>query len=578
MKFFGKVLAVASLFCAVPLAFSCSSANTTSLSGTNLAIHSKDYVANKDIVVLYTNDVHCGYEANTKKNTMGYTNLVAYRNSVLNKTPNVTLVDCGDAIQGEAIGTISKGKYIVDLMNEAGYDLAILGNHEFDYSIPRLQELMSLSKAKYLGANLKYEGTKSNKLSALKPYEIVTYGDIKVAFIGVTTPASLTSSTPKYFMEDDGDKIVYTFDSGEALYKTVQKYVDEVRALGAKHVVVLAHLGIEEDVKPNRSYDLIHNTTGIDVLLDGHSHSTIEYELVQNKDKKNVVYSQTGTKLSRIGELTITPAGKISTRLVTYSATDPAMNEFVSKIKGEFGSMMNTVVAKNQIELSVNVKKGDKSFRAVRNRETTIGNFCADAYRAISGADIAFVNGGGIRADIPAGNITNKNIIDVHPYGNYLCMVETKGQKILDALELGAMNTARNADDGQNPIGESGGFLQVSGLKYTINTSVPTSVQKDEQGFFVGVTGKRRVSDVEVIDQRTGKWVPLDPKKDYKLASHNYKLQNMGDGYNMFVNDKFLLDKTMLDNQVLITYIRDYLDNTIPASKYAKTEGRITIK
>lgn len=572
MKVFRKVLALVAFVSAISLSFSCSTnSEVSALNGTALAAKSVNYVGNKDIVVLYTNDVHCGFEANAKKNTMGYTQLAAYKNKKLAETPNVTLVDNGDAIQGEAIGTVSRGKYLVDLMNQVGYDIAILGNHEFDYSMGRLQQLIASSKAQYLGCNINYTGSKKNKLVGLKPYQIVNYGDTKVAFIGVTTPYSLTSSTPKYFMDEGSTEIVYKFDSGEALYAKVQSYVNEVRAAGAKYVIVLSHLGIEEDCKPDRSYDLIRNTTGIDVVLDGHSHSTIEQELVQNKDKKNVYYSQTGTKLAKIGELTITPNGKISTKLVSYSETDPETDAFVAKIKAEFDASMNAVVATSEVDLNVN----DGKFRAVRNREMPIGNFCADAYRAITGADVAIVNGGGIRTSIASGNITNKNIIDVHPFGNYICMVETTGQKILDALELGSINTMKNQNDGTNAIGESGGFLQVSGLKYTIDTSIKSSVVKDEKGFFSGVAGERRVKNVQVL--KNGQWVALDPRGTYTLASHNYKLQNMGDGYNMFVNDKFLLDKSIQDNLTLITYIRDNLGGTIPASKYSKAEGRITI-
>lgn len=161
----------------------------------------------QDIVVLYTNDIHCGFEDH-----IGYAGLAAYRNSVAKKTPYVTLVDLGDAIQGDVIGTVSKGEYIIDMMNEVGYDLAILGNHEFDYGIDRLRELIDQSEATYLGCNLTYTGSGENKLSAVKPYEILSYGNTDVAYIGVTTPETTTSSTPSYFQENG--EFVYGFTGG----------------------------------------------------------------------------------------------------------------------------------------------------------------------------------------------------------------------------------------------------------------------------------------------------------------------------------------------------------------------------
>jgi 2',3'-cyclic-nucleotide 2'-phosphodiesterase (5'-nucleotidase family) len=249
------------------------------------------------------------------------------------------------------------------------------------------------------------------------------------------------------------------------------------------------------------------------------------------------------------------------------------MDSVIARIDGEYKASMLKVVAHSDIDLSI---RNEDGARAVRNRETIIGDLCADAYRAVSGADIAFVNGGGIRADIKAGDINTENVIAVHPYGNMLCMCEATGQEILDALEHGSKNTQAVANDGPNAKGESGGFLQVSGLKYTIDTSVPSSVKTDSKGLFVGVDGPRRVKDVFVGSEEKG-WEPIDPDKTYTLACHNYKLQDMGDGYTMFVDNKFLIDKAMLDNQVLISYIRDFLGGNISAKDYGKVKGRITI-
>ncbi len=222
-------------------------------------------------------------------------------------------------------------------------------------------------------------------------------------------------------------------------------------------------------------------------------------------------------------------------------------------------------MAKTSVNLVVNDPStiyNEEKKRLIRNAETNMGNFCTDAYRYVSGADIALVNGGGIRADIMEGDITYDDIIRVHPYSNELCMVEATGQKILDALELGAMMVPE----------ESGAFLQVSGLTYEIHTDIKSSVQLDENGMFTGVNGEYRVKNVMV----GGK--PLDLNQTYTVASHNYLLKNAGDGMNMFQDCKLVLEDIMIDNQVLITYITEGLQGVV-GEEYSNPygEGRIII-
>lgn len=535
-----------------------------------------------DIVVLYTNDIHCGIE---EKDSMGITGVAAYKADMKKAygDDQVTLVDCGDAIQGSAIGTLSKGEYMVDIMNAVGYDYAIFGNHEFDYTIPELKKLVEKAEAQYLSCNFKYTGkdTKAEKLETA-PYDIKDYNGVKVAYVGISTPETLVKSTPTYFMDKDG-KFIYTFsegNEGKDLYKAVQTAVDAARKDGAQYVVALAHLGVEETSAPYRSTDVIANTTGIDVMLDGHSHSTVESEEVKNAKGETVVLSQTGTKLGALGKLVISKDGKFTTKLVTaYEGKDEATSEVVAKINKDLEGVLNKVVAKTDVELSMNAEDGT---RAVRNQETALGDLCADAYRSVSGADIAFVNGGGIRATIAKGDVAYKDIIAVHPYGNEMCVVEATGQEILDALELGSINvkseTTEKAEDGKlNAAGESGGFLQVAGLQYTIDTSVPSTVKLDDKKMFVEVTGDRRVKDVKVLNKETGKYEDLKADKTYTLASHNYMLKSMGDGYTMFADNKYLQDSVMLDNQVLITYITDQLKGVV-GEEYAKPQGRIIIE
>ncbi len=510
--------------------------------------------AAKDIVVLYVNDVHCGIDDN-----LGYQDLVTVKNAYERMGHKVLIVDNGDAIQGDVVGTLSKGEAIIDIMNESGFDVAVPGNHEFDYGMERFLELTKKAKFPYVSCNF----TDKDGKPVFDAYKMIEVEGKKLAFVGICTPKTITSSTPKYFMNDAGEYI-YFFgqdETGEKLYGEVQAAVDAARADGADYVIALAHLGTEEDCAPWTSSEVILNTTGIDVVLDGHSHSTWEEEHVKNKEGKDVILTSTGTKLVAIGVMTIAADGTIHTGLVNDKGEDGnSVKAYINDIKTQNEELINQVVAHTDVELYITDPKTGE--RMVRSNETNLGDLCADAYRILSGADIAFVNGGGVRVSIPAGDVTYGDIIKVHPFGNQMCVIEVTGAEILDALEMSAAKVPA----------EFGGFLQVSGLKYTIDTNVESSVVTDDSKMFVEVSGDRRVKDVFVGDE------PIDPNKTYTLASHDYMLKNMGDGYSMFADNKVLQDCVMLDNQVLMTYIIDVLGGNVGEDyKDPYGQGRITI-
>ena len=525
----------------------------------------------EDIVILYTNDVHCGIE-----DGIGFDGLSAIKKDELKKSSYVTLVDNGDAVQGTLIGTISKGSYIVDIMNKVGYDFATFGNHEFDYGMSVLDGLVAKANAKYLVCNIDFTGKNKTFLDRTAPYAIKNYGNVKVAFVGAVTPNAITTSTPAFFQEDG--EFVYDLNksaTGKKFYHKIQTAVNAARADGADYVILLSHLGTEEGDAPCNSLGVIKNTVGIDAVLDGHSHSVIAQEIVKNKYGIEVVLTSTGTKFANVGKLVISKKGKVSSGLISaddYTKKDAEVTKFMAGIKAQYEAEVMKVVAKSDVALKINDASG---VRMVRNSETAIGNLCADAYRAVAQSDIAMVNGGGIRANLPLGDITYADIINVHPFGNILCKVVATGQQILDCLELACKNTRNIYKEGNKAVGESGGFQSVSGLKYTIDTSIPSSVVLDEVGMFAGVSGARRVKDVMV--EKDGKWVPIDPNATYTLASHNYMLKQGGDGFNMFQNDELLIDEGMIDNQVLLTYIVDILEGNLK-DKYSSIEGRITIK
>lgn len=528
-----------------------------------------EYLLN-DIVILYTNDIHCEIEGN-----ITFSNLSSYKESALKKTPYVTLVDCGDANQGEVIGSVSKGEYIIDIMNAVGYRFAILGNHEFDYGMDQLKNNINKFNGEYLGCNLTYSGSGENALSEVKPYEIINYDGISVAYIGVTTPYTTASSNPSYFMENG--EFVYGFttgNDGQNFYDVVQKNIDECISNGASYVVVLSHLGDGEEYSPYSSTDLINNTTGIDVVLDGHAHSAIPSKYEENKDGEDVLLSSTGTKLTNFGQLVITRDGFISTTLISkYEKVDEDIENYVNEIKSLYQDEMNKVVAESLVDLNGYTLD---NIRLVRIRETNIGNLCADAYRIVTGADIGIVNGGGVRANIDKGEVTYEDIISVNPYGNMLCVVEATGQEILDSLEVGSHRVKGIIEEGGLATGEYGGFHNVSGLKYTIDTSIDSTVVFDENNMFVEITGERRVKDVYVLN-KDGEYEVLDPNKIYTVASHNYLIKSGGDGISIFMDNNLLLDEGMSDYQVVISYIVDYLNGVID-EKYESTEGRITVE
>lgn len=523
-----------------------------------------------DILILYTNDVRCAAD-----NGIGYAGLAAYKEWCEEKTPYVTLVDCGDAIQGDMIGTISEGEYPVELMNLAGYDYAVLGNHEFDYGMERLSELMDQSEAQYLGCNIRYLGEEENLLSGLAGYEVASYGEVQVGFVGVSTPESIAKSVPAYFCDENGT-YVYDFygEDADAFYECVQENVDACRKDGADYVVVLSNLGTDESSAPFSAPDLIANTEGVDVLLDGHSHSEISCEVTKNAKGEKVLLSSTGTAFENVGCLTITSEGNIQTGLVgSYPDADEEIAGQIEEMKAEYETELKKEIADAPVALT---DSSDSGVRLIRNRETNLGDFCADAYRAVSGADIALVNGGGIRADLPAGKITYGDILRVHPYGNTLCVAQAKGQEILDALEMAGRMTLAETGDGENAVGECGGFLQVSGLMYTIDTSVEPTVEVDAQDSFVSCGENRRIKDVKVI-REDGTCEALDPEKTYTVASHNYLIKDGGDGLNMFMDNPLTIDGGMLDYQILITYLTDHLGGSV-GEAYAKPQGRITIR
>ncbi len=518
----------------------------------------------KDLLILYTSDVHCAVDRG-----WGYVGLYSMKQK-LSKEYNLLLVDDGDAIKGEPIGLFTKGESIIDIMNAVGYDIAIPGNHEFDYGADYFLELTKKADFPYISCNV----TKKGEL-VFAPWLIRETGGMKIGFVGVTTPDTLRGPKPQLFQDDNGNAI-YGFmedESGAKLCEAVQDAVDEVRAEGADYVVLLAHLGSDEECRPWTYRDVISGTTGIDAVLDGHSHDA-DQVVMKNRDGKDVVRSACGSRMEHVGALHISRDGEISSELYSWAGDiaapellelDNAVSAVVAAESDELNARLSEVVASTSFDLVTNDPNAGSGSpdKIALCAETNLGDLCADAFLDQAGdADIAFVNGGGLRSPIARGDITLNDFLEVYPFGNSITVVEATGQQVLDILEW-SVHELPDAFQG---------FEQVAGLTFEYDSSIDSPCVQDDQGLFdhIDESMERRVRNVFIGGE------PLDPEKTYKVASHNFMLLNYGDGYTMVKDCKVLIKDGKQDYQALTDYITETLGGVIgPDYENPYGQGRI---
>ncbi len=555
-----------------------------------------DEAEGETVTVLYTNDVHTYIDKD-----LNYTVAAQYRDTL----DNVLLVDAGDHIQGTAYGSMDKGESIITLMNLARYDVATLGNHEFDYGMEGCMNAIEWAHFPYVSCNFYHEKDGEKGENVLDPYKVFEIGGQKIAFIGVTTPESFTKSTPAYFQDEDGNYIygIAGGEDGSELYETVQEAIDAASE-EADVIIGLGHLGVDPASQPWTSEEVIANTTGLDAFIDGHSHTEVPMEEVADADGNTVILTQTGSYFNNLGQMTIAPDGSITTQLLTPAevkakvydsyvaklyageltadALEPeveaAQSGWIGQVNDELGEVIGTTddVLNNYAE---------DGTRLVRSQETNSGDFAADAlYYLFSETtkvdghhvDMAIMNGGGIRNEAITGDISYLTCKNMHTFGNVACLIEVTGQQILDALEFGA----RGVGTGE----EIGGFLHVSGAKYTIDTSIESSCTMDDKGVFTGVDGEYRVKDVQVLNAETGEYEPLDLEAKYDLAGYNYTLRDLGDGFSMFQGGANIIDYVMEDYMVLANYVQSFEDTdgdglpNVTGYGELEGEGRITIE
>lgn len=511
--------------------------------------------AKSEITVIYTNDVHTYIDK-----TLSYATVSAMKQDYQKAGKQVLLVDAGDHIQGTAYGGMDEGKTIVQLMNAAGYDIATLGNHEFDYGMARALATVKEAEFPYVSCNFYHEKNGVAGDPVLESYKVFDMNGTKVAFVGITTPESFTKSTPAYFQDANG-KYIYGIAAGKdgsALYAAVQKAIDAA-SKEADYVIALGHLGIDPSSKPWTSEEVIAHTTGLDAFIDGHSHSTVEGKQVKDKAGNTVVLTQTGTAFAAIGEMTIAADGTITTKLTKeYEGSDATVAALQKTWMDKVEGMLGEKIAETGIEFTINDAEGN---RAVRKGATNLFDLNADAFYwyinevANLDCDVAVMNGGGVRATIEAGDWTYKSCKTVNPFGNVLCLMKVPGQMILDALEFGAKDT---------PDAESGGFLSAAGLTYEIDSTVKYTGSQDDKGVWqAGPTGEYRVRNVKIYNKTTGTFEPLDVNKTYTLGGINYTLRNQGDGFNMFQESagmELVMEGIAMEYEAFAAYLKAFKD------------------
>ena len=508
----------------------------------------------QDITILYTNDVHTYIDKQSPKLT--YAAIAALKKSYQDDGKNVLLVDAGDHVQGTAYGSMDEGATIIQLMNAAGYDAATPGNHEFDYGMDRAKELMADADYPYLSCNWVNLPLNNRVLSDVKYFRI---GGRTIAFVGITTPETITKSTPSYFMDKNQKRYVYDIlggEDGQKLYSAVQKSINKARMI-ADYVIGLGHLGVDPSSSPWTSKEVIEHTSGLDAFIDGHSHTVMECEWVKDLSGKAVALTQTGSYFANVGEMTIKADGSIATQLVpTYDGLDSA----VAGIQTEWVSAVDDMLGEKIAVAESNFYISDPATgkRRIRLGETNLGDFVADGIYSYFNeveqlhCDVAIMNGGGIRADVDAGDWSFKTCKQVSPFGNVACLMSVTGKQIQDALEFAARFVG---PDGQ----ENGGFLHVAGATYEIHTDIPNTVQTDDKNVWIGsATGTPRVQNVKIYDKASGTYVPLDEGKTYALAGMNYTLRNLGDGFAMFDGAELIKDYVAEDYLVMSTYAMSF--------------------
>lgn len=488
----------------------------------------------KSIVILYENDVHCAID--------GYTRMAGLRDAIVKAdTAYVGVVSVGDFLNGGVSGVLNQGQYIVDIMRSVGYDAVTLGNHEFDFGMPRVQQLMPLIQAPVVCANLYQAGADRPMYPT---FIMKQYGQKRIGFVGVCTAESMR--TESYAFYDKQGNMLYDL-CPQTMTALVQQSVDSAYAAGADYVVLLSHLGELTVANGVNSHDMVSQTHGIDMVLDGHTHTVVPHAEQANQEGRPIGITQTGTQFANIGKLVITPDGRFLTELIPMKDVEGMESARVTattdSVKTLMEGLTSAVVGQCDFELTVNDASGN---RVASKAETNLGDLVSDAFRARMQADIGLENGGGLRSSIPAGDITFGDVIGAVPFFNVMCKIEVTGEMLLNML---SQCTARF------PAKESI-FPHVSGMKYTIHSVSHT------------------ISDVLVLNRQTNDYEPLDMQAKYTVACTDY--YRSGGFYRTLVNADLLEQTSETQYETLAWFIREQLHKRV-GDEYRYSQGRVTV-
>ena len=501
-------------------------------------------------VILHSNDVHGAID--------DYAYMAALRDEYKGKGAEVILADAGDYSQGTAYVSITKGENAFDMMNAVGYNVATIGNHEFDYGWEQLKANAGKATFKIVCADVLEGGA-----TIFDPYTIIEKGGVKIGFFGMQTPEAQTKANPALIQG-------LTFLAGKDLYDCAQAQVDALETAGADVIICLSHLGVDASSKPNTSYDMLDNTNGIDMVIDGHSHTVM-------KATAETPIQSTGTAFANIGVIVIDNATKKIVDNFLYELPKPGepgtltadtavaakAHEIMEHVNMEYGA----VFAKSEVELN-----GAKAPNGNRDGETNLGDLITDAmlWSIQKNPDsvtvpmenvLAITNGGGIRVPIHKGDVTKKDVNTVLPFGNTVAVVYVTGAELLEALEASTYCTPKAV----------GGFPQVSGIEFIVDTSAAYDANDTT---YPGSTyyGPKSINRVTIIGVNGEEF---DPEATYAVITNNF-LAAGGDTYYAFANASAQFDTGLPLDEVLMDYITEELGGVI-GEKYAQPQGRIVV-
>lgn len=503
------------------------------------------------LVVLHTNDIHGRYENNEE--SLGMSSVAALKGYYESQGANVLLLDAGDFSQGTNLVNYYDGLDAVHFLNAAGYDAVSLGNHEFDFGFDELKEMADTAQFPILDANVLSRETNQPYFESNK---VFAFGNMTVGVFGLDTPEAKTKASPKNV------KDVNILDN-EALFACAQAQVDELKAKGCDYIICLGHLGVDEESTGRRSVDVAANVNGIDLFVDGHSHTRIDGGVVVNGTK----IVSTGSYLEKIGVVVYdgkNTKAKLVDDLYTVGGC-PSMDLFVKS----FDDIVKEAYA-GTFATTTNLLNGARS--SVRTSETNLGDFSADAYKYTAETyvadneldmviDGAIQNGGGVRDTILPGEISMDTLYKVFPFGNTISIVTLKGSELLEALEA-SCSACPN---------ELGGFPQVSGIQFTIDTSVPYAqgALYPESTYYAPAAPGSRVTITSVGGKE------FDLNATYNIAVNNF-MADGGDTYYVFSKASKVIDTEVVDAEGLISYVNSL--GGVIGEEYANPKGNITIK